>query len=205
MYRGPRVSLPSHSGSWSAGRHMAVITERCIHLFELPDAARPGSCGRYAGGWPTIRFGGLEAQEISRRTPACAPLPPPPTLRRQHSHNPGRVLFAIGLTLIITTFWFRDSFHRRCLGRSSVRTGPGSFPREAVRVPRKTLTSGCVHVGSQFSPTPSPLQPCGRPSLAATSASVNLLAPIALSAVARSRRRRAGVSGCLRLRKIGPA
>jgi hypothetical protein len=48
---------------------MAVITERCIHLFELPDAARPGPCGRFAGGWPTIHFAGLEAQEISRRTP----------------------------------------------------------------------------------------------------------------------------------------
>jgi hypothetical protein len=52
---------------------MAVITARCIRLFELPDVTRPGSCGRYAGGWPTIRFAGLEAQEISRRTPRLRP------------------------------------------------------------------------------------------------------------------------------------
>ncbi len=48
---------------------MAAITKRCIHLFELPDVPRPGPCGRYAGGWPTTHFDGLEAQEISRRTP----------------------------------------------------------------------------------------------------------------------------------------
>jgi hypothetical protein len=52
---------------------MAVITERCIHLFELPDVARPGPCGRYAGGWPTIHFAGLEAQEISPAHPLPAP------------------------------------------------------------------------------------------------------------------------------------
>ena len=48
---------------------MAAITKRCIHLFELPDVARPGPCGRYAGGRPTKHFDGLEAQEIPRRTP----------------------------------------------------------------------------------------------------------------------------------------
>jgi hypothetical protein len=52
---------------------MAVITERCIHLFELPDVTRPGPCGRYAGGWPSIHFAGLEAQEIPRRTPRLRP------------------------------------------------------------------------------------------------------------------------------------
>jgi len=52
---------------------MAVVTERCIHLSELPDVVRPGSCGRYAGGWPTIHFAGLEAQEIPRRTPRLRP------------------------------------------------------------------------------------------------------------------------------------
>ena len=48
---------------------MAAITKRCIHLYELPDVARPGPCGRYAGGWPTIHYHRLEAQEIPRRTP----------------------------------------------------------------------------------------------------------------------------------------
>ena len=48
---------------------MAAITKRCIHLYELPDVIRPGPCGRYAGGWPTIHFDELEAQEMSRRTP----------------------------------------------------------------------------------------------------------------------------------------
>ncbi len=38
-----------------------------------PGVTRPGSCGRYAGRWPTIRFDGLEAQEISRRTPRLRP------------------------------------------------------------------------------------------------------------------------------------
>ena len=34
---------------------------------------RPGPCGRYPGGWPTIRFNGLETQEIRRRTPRLRP------------------------------------------------------------------------------------------------------------------------------------
>ena len=52
---------------------MAVITERASACPSFRTFTRPGSCGRYAGGWPTIRFDGLEAQEISRRTPRLRP------------------------------------------------------------------------------------------------------------------------------------
>ena len=69
---------PSHPSlqnreSWSAGWHLAVITERASACPSFRTLHARGSCGRYAGGWPTIRFDGLEAEEISRRTPRPAP------------------------------------------------------------------------------------------------------------------------------------
>jgi hypothetical protein len=48
---------------------MAVITERCIRLFELPDGTRPGSCGdTQEGGRPHVLSGSKP-----RKSPGAAP------------------------------------------------------------------------------------------------------------------------------------
>ena len=56
------------------------------------------------GGRPYI-LTGSKPRKSPGAPPACAPLPPPPTSRRQHAHSVERVLFAVDLTSIIATFW----------------------------------------------------------------------------------------------------
>ena len=132
---------------------MAVITDRCIRLFELPDGTRPGSCVRYAGGWPTIRFDGLEAQEISRRTPllrsaaAAAhvaeatfspPQPYPLCSRFDFNHN--HVLAPALLS-------------PEEPGPVSRPGPPGSLPRKPVRILAKPLTPSTAACAADFSDT----------------------------------------------------
>jgi hypothetical protein len=66
----------------------------CIRLSELPYVTRPGSCGRYAGGWPTTRFDGLEAQEIRRRTPRLR------SVAASAHVAEGNILTPVGLVLL---------------------------------------------------------------------------------------------------------
>jgi len=67
------------------------------------DVVRPGSCGRYAGGWPTIRFDGLEAQEIRRRTPRLRPAAASAHVAETTFSPLSDSSFCIRLTSIITT------------------------------------------------------------------------------------------------------
>jgi hypothetical protein len=83
---------------------MAVITERasaCPSFRTFHARAHVGDTQE--GGRPYV-LTGSKPRKSPGAPPACAPLPPPPTSQRQHSHNLGRVLSAVTLTSIITTF-----------------------------------------------------------------------------------------------------
>ncbi len=63
---------------------MAVITGRCIRLSELRVShARAHVGDTQEGGRPYV-LTGSKPRKSPGAPPACAPLPPPPTSRRQH-------------------------------------------------------------------------------------------------------------------------
>jgi hypothetical protein len=83
---------------------MAVITERasaCPSCRTLYARAHVGDTQE--GGRPHV-LSGSRPRKFHGAPPACAPLPPPNTSRRQHSHHCWAGPFVIGLTSIIATF-----------------------------------------------------------------------------------------------------
>ena len=97
------------------------------------------------GGRPYI-LPGSKPRKFPGAPPACVPLPPPPTSRRQHSQSVRHVLFAVGLTSIILTFWSLNSSIRGPAGLVPDLVLP--VPPEVRSRPPETLAPGMVTLAS---------------------------------------------------------